>query len=375
MFILWLTQFSLRGIYLLSRLLGLMAASVPQLGAGAARRVHSVRYWRLHGYAVFILVLAYSPCAFHEIYSSMVFLRQNWLIFIVGGMRYVLLMVCTLGTHYRYARQQHYLIGWINRVLRCRRQLLRLLHESSARRAALQLQTREHLFTIFALIVSVVCSSSHTIFLLFDDHMAMVSVNYFCSVLFFYLSQLSLQLCLALYLLALLLLGHLWQHCNGQLQRLLADARQGQQSLVEQRPPRIALLAAQQRWIAYELWRLARLHAVILQLARQLGALHQLQLLAFVIFVPIECVVHGFFTYFVMYSRWWLRKFGHSMGINLYGVFFVCGLFVQMTLVIVHTHRQRDLLSVTRHQLQACALALPHVCSKELRHTVSSCDR
>lgn len=377
----WLTETCLRGVYLLSRLFGLMAASVPQLGAGAGagagaggqagRRVYYSRYWRLHSYVIFILVLAYFPCAFHEIVSSMMFLRQNWLVFIVGCIRYFLLMVSTLGTHYQHTRHQQCLIAWINRVLRCRRQLLRLLHESSARRSALQLRTRAHLLTVFALILSVLCSSSHTIFILSEDYMAMASANYFCSVLFFYLSQLSLQLCLALYLLALLFLGHLWQHSNGQLERLLADALQVQQKLQGHRPPRTALLAAQQRWIALELWRHARLHVEMLQLGRQLCSLHHLQLLAFVIYVPIECVVHAFFTYFVMYSRWWLREMGHSMGINYYGVMFVCGLFVQMSLVILYTHRQRQMLTATRHTLRAGALALPHGCTKQLRQTVS----
>lgn len=370
----WLTETSLRGVYLLSRLFGLMAASVPQLGAGSgtARRVRSMRYWRIHSYVMFVFVLGFSPCAFHEIYSRMGFLRQNSLLFIVGCTRYALLMVCTLGTHYLHTRHQSCLINWINALLRCRRQLLRLLHESRARRSVLQLQTREHLFTVYVLIISILCSSAHTIFILINDPLAQSNFKFFFSVLFFYGSQLSLQLCLALYLLALLLLGHLWHHCNWHLRRLLEDALQGQQTMLAQRRRRVALFAAQQRWLAHELWRLTRLHSQMLQLGRHLCSLHSLQLFAFIIFAPIECVVHAFFTYFVNFSRWWIRKFGHGVGVNINGVLYVCGLLVQMTLVILYTHRQRQILAATRHTLQAGALALPHGCSKPLRQTVSS---
>lgn len=370
----WLTETSLRGIYLLSRLFGLMAATVPQLGAasGSARRVRAMRYWRIHSYVVFIFVLGFSPYAFHEIYSFMGFLRLNSLLFIVGVTRYGLLALSTLGTHYLHSRHQHRLIDWINALLRCRRQLLRLLHESRARRSVLQLQTREHLFTVYLLIVSMVCSSAHSVFILLYDPVAQRSFKFFFSVLFFYVCQLSLQLCLALYLLALLLLGHLWHHCNCHLHCLLEDALQGQQKMLAQRQPRVALLAAQQRWLAHELWRLTRLHSQLLQLGRQLCSLHSLQLFAFITFAVIECIVHGFFTYFVMFSRWWIHRFGHGGGININGMIFLCGLCVQMTLVILYTHRQRQILTATRHTLQTGTLALLPGCSKALRETVSS---
>ncbi|XP_034480853.1 putative gustatory receptor 77a [Drosophila innubila] len=363
---------TLRGIYELSRLFGLMAATLPQMsGNGNVADVRCSRYWRLHGYLVAVFVLCYSPHAFYMIYTRMDFLRQNALLFIVGCQHFALLLVSTVFMVYMHTTRQMCIIRWLNKLLSCRRQLLQLLHTRRLRESLRQLHTRDHLWTVFLLSASIVGSSSHSVFVLSTDPMSQRSGTYFCSVLFYYGLQLGLQLCLGLYVLALLLISHLLHHCNLLLDRILSDAVQVHQSLVKWgMPQRWRLHAAQQHWLALELWRLWRLHGQLLQLSQRLCSFHSIQLLAFVAFVSIECVLHIFFSYFVQFSRWWLRKFRQPAPFNIYGLITISSLFVQLAFVIMQTHRLRCIYCKTRRTLSRAALAVPPSCSKALRQTL-----
>ncbi|KAL7732320.1 hypothetical protein ACLKA6_004310 [Drosophila palustris] len=200
-----LTRATVRGIYLLSRLFGLMAATLPTGGNNGTEveEVHCSWYWRLHGYLVAVFVLCYSPHAFYIVYTRTGFLRQNGLLHIVGCSRFALLLVSSVCMGYKHTRHQMCFIRWLNKLLSCRRQLLQLSHTRRLRDSALQLYTRDHLWIVFVLSASIVGSSFHSISVLSNDPMSQRSVSYFCSVLFFYGLQLGLQLCMGLYVLAL----------------------------------------------------------------------------------------------------------------------------------------------------------------------------
>ncbi|KAH8274499.1 hypothetical protein KR044_001559 [Drosophila immigrans] len=366
---------TLRGIYALSRLLGLMAATMPQLGRNGGRGVRSVWYWRLHGYLVAGFVVCYSPHAIYMIYTRMHFLRQNRLLLIVGLQHYVLLLVSTFIMLYMHTTRQMCFIGWLNKLLSCRRQLLKLLHTSRTQlkdSAHSPLHSRQNLCVLFLLTAAIIGSGVHSGFILIHDPMAHRSARYFGSVLFFYGLQLGLQLCLALYLLVLLLLSHLLHHCNLLLQHILTDALHTHRTHLGMwgMPQRRRLHAAQQHWLSLELWRLWRLHNQLWQLSQHLCSLHSSQLLIFVVFVPIECVMHGFFTYFVHFSRWFAKHNLAHPKFNAFGLLFISSLFLQLTLVIVETHRQRLLYCETRRSLRSAALELPTDCSKALRQTI-----
>lgn len=375
-----LTNATLRGIYLLSRLFGLMAATLPQMsrkrnvaGAREEAGVSISWYWRLHGYLVAAFVFLYSPHAFYMIYTRMDFLRQNHLLHIVGCQHFILLWVSTYFMLYLHTTRQKCFIRWLNKLLSCHLQLLQLLHTRRLRDSALELHTRDHLWTLYLLTLSFIGSSFHSVFILISDPMSQQSFIYFCSVLFFYGLQLGLQLCLGLYVLALLLISHLLHHCNLLLDRILADAVQVHDTFLLRwgMPQRRRLHAAQQHWLALELWRLWRLHSQLLQLSQRLCSLHSTQLLAFVTFVPFECVVHGFFSYFVHFSCWWLRKFRVPANFNIYGLITSASLIVQLALVIMHSQRQRRIYFEMRQTLRSASLALPLSSSKALRKTVN----
>ncbi|KAH8371454.1 hypothetical protein KR093_007530, partial [Drosophila rubida] len=352
-------------IYVLSRLLGLMAATMPQANGG----VRSVWHWRLYGYVVAVFVLCYAPHAIHMIYTRMHFLRQNRLLLIVGLQHYVLLLLSTFIMLYTHTTRQLCFVRWLNKLLSCRRQLQQLLHGASTQHS---LHTRHHLVVLCLLTVAIIGSSSHTMFILIHDTMAHSSAAYFASIVFFYGLQLGLQVCLALYLLALLLISHLLHHCNLQLNRILRDALHTHRTHLAGwgMPQRWRLHAAQQHWLALELWRLWRLHGRLWRLSHQLCALHSVQLLVFVLFAPFECVIHGFFTYFVHFSRWFPRHNREHPKFNAFGLLYLCSLFLQLVLVITQTHRQRRLYCETRRSLRSAALALPTDCSKALRQTL-----
>jgi len=130
-----LTNATLRGIYLLSRLFGLMAATLPQMsrkrnvaGAREEAGVSISWYWRLHGYLVAAFVFLYSPHAFYMIYTRMDFLRQNHLLHIVGCQHFILLWVSTYFMLYLHTTRQKCFIRWLNKLLSCRLQLLQLFH-------------------------------------------------------------------------------------------------------------------------------------------------------------------------------------------------------------------------------------------------------
>ncbi|KAH8399443.1 hypothetical protein KR215_010604, partial [Drosophila sulfurigaster] len=364
-------------IYMLSRLLGLMAATMPQLSRnedGDVPAVQSVRYWRLHSYLVAVFVLCYSPYAFHMIYTRMEFLRQNRLLLLVGLQHYALMLVSTFITLYMHTTHQMCYIRWLNKLLSCRRQLLQLLHNRRLRDSAQSLlHTRQHRVVLFLLTVAIIGSGVHSVFILVHDPMAHSFCGYFASIVFFYGLQLGLQLCLVLYLLVLLLLSHLLHHCNLLLDHILTDAVHTHRLHLSMwgMPQRRRLLAAKQQWLAFELWRLWRLHNRLWQLSQQLCSLHSSQLFIFVLFVPIECVMHGFFTYFVHFSRWWIRRKHDQPKFNAYGLIFVFSLFLHLALVLLQTHRHRHLSFETRRCLRSASLELPADCGKALMHTLN----
>ncbi|XP_064540998.1 putative gustatory receptor 77a [Drosophila montana] len=365
-----LTSGTLRALHLLSQLLGLMAATRPPSMTDGLERLQCSSYWRLYGHLVLLFVLCYSPYAFYIVYTRMDFLRQNRLLLIVGCHRYALLLCAALVTLYSHTTRQLRIIAWVNKLIWCRHQLLGLLHTTRLQESARVLHTRDHL-TVYALALSIVCSCSYTMFILQNDPMAHRSPMYFCSVLFFYGCQLSLQVCLSVYLLGLLMISHLTHHSNLLLAQILDDAVNIQYALLARcLPSRRRLHEAQQHWLALELWRLWRLHGQLMQLSRRLCSLHSIQLLAFVVFASTELVMHLFFSYFVTFSRWWLRKFGKPAPWNPQGSIFTVSLFVQLTLVVVQTHRLQQVFKTTRRTLREGALALPADCSKALRQTL-----
>ncbi|EDW18773.1 putative gustatory receptor 77a [Drosophila mojavensis] len=368
-----LTSGTLRVLHLLSQLLGLTAASWQMLsgrvGVGVAP-VKCERYWRLHGCLVLLFVLGFSPVAMWMVITRMDFLRQNHLLLMVGCHRYALLLGSAVLTLYRHTSRQCRLIVLANKLLWCCRQLFALLHTSRLQSSAHRLHTRDHL-TIYALAVSIACSCSYTVFLLRFDVEAHRSSLFFCAVLFVYVCQLCLQLSLALYLLALLLISHLSHHCNLLLAQLLADAVHSHEALFTRcLPHRQRLLDSQQRWLALELWRLLRLHRQLLRLSLRLCSLHNVQLVLFVIFVAVESIMHSFFSYFVTFSNWWLRKFHEPAPWNVEATVFNVAVFVQLTLVIGHTHRLQQIFRKTRYIFSAGVKDVPVDCSKALSQTL-----
>ncbi|EDV97634.1 GH16979 [Drosophila grimshawi] len=81
----------------------------------------------------------------------------------------------------------------------------------------------------------------------------------------------------------------------------------------------------------------------------------------------MDCVSHGFFTYFVTFSKWWLCKYGESESWNYSATIFFVAFLGQLILVIGQSHRQRQIFRATRHILTEGVQALPADCSKSLR--------
>ncbi|XP_022212939.2 putative gustatory receptor 77a [Drosophila obscura] len=342
--------------YGLTKLFGLMAASTPRRG----QRVRQSLYWRIHGYVMLIFVGCFSPFAFASVYHRMAFLRQNRLLLLVGFNRYVLVLVCTFATLYIHTTKQEEIVGCLNQLLRCRRQLKRLMHTPELRQSIDHLSTRGNLLIVGVLIGVYILSPVHTIQILSWDPAVKANFLYAFSLVFIYACNLILRLSLGLYVLALLLLDHLAHHSNELLARILADAASLQ-------PPfgygiirwRQQLCRSQQKWLALELWRLLHVHHQLLALFRSICSLSGLQAVCFVGMVPLECMVHMFFSYFMHYSKFILRKYQRPFPVNYHIIFFTMGLVANLVLVICLTHRMSRRFAHTRETLRSGVLALP----------------
>ncbi|XP_034657723.1 putative gustatory receptor 77a [Drosophila subobscura] len=343
-------------LYGLSKVFGLMAASTPHRG----RRVRESLYWRIHGYVMLIFVGCFSPIAFASVYQRMAFLRQNRLLLLIGFNRYVLNLVCSFATLYIHTTKQREIVGCLNQLLRCRRRLKRLMHTPELRQSIDHLSTRSNLLIVGVLIGVYILSPVHTVQILSWDPAVRANFLYAFSLVFIYACNLILRLSLGLYVLALLLLDHLGHHSNQLLARILADA-------ASLRPPfgygiirrRQQLYRSQQTWLALELWRLLHVHHQLLALYRSICSLTGLQAVCFVGLVPLECMVHMFFTYFTHYSKFILRKYQRPFPLNYYAMVFTAGLFTHLILVIFLAHRMSRRFAHTRQALRNGVLALP----------------
>ncbi|KAI8036746.1 hypothetical protein M5D96_010547 [Drosophila gunungcola] len=358
-------------MYSLTRVFGLLATA--NWSPRGVERVRQSLYWRIHGWLVLIFVGAFSPFAFWCIYQRMAFLRQNLILLLIGFNRYALLLGCAATTLWIHCSKQAEIIGCLNRLLRCRRQLRRLMHTRVLRDSLDCLATRAHILEVVVLLSSFILSSAQPIQILRDEPEVRNNFMYACSLVFVYTCQLILQLSLGLYTLALLFLGHLVRHSNLLLARILDDA--GNILENSQRaglaPNRQQLYRNQQKWLALELWRLLDVHQQLLKLHRSICSLHAVQAVCFVGYVPLECMIHLFFTYFMKYSKFILRKYGRSFPLNYYAIAFMLGLFANLLLVILPSYYSEKRFSRTRETLKGGGLAFPSGNTvKQLKHTM-----
>ncbi|EDW34705.1 GL12757 [Drosophila persimilis] len=355
----WLRKVAIAALlvlYGLAKVFGLMAASTPRGG----HRVRQSLYWRIHGYAMLVFVGCFSPIAFASVYHRMAFLRQNRLLLLIGFNRYVLMLLCAFATVCIHTTKQEEIVGCLNQLLRCRRRLMRLMHTPELRQSIDRLSTRGNLLIVGVLIGVFILSPVHTLQILAWDPAVRENFLYVFSLLFIYACQLILRLSLGLYVLVLVLLDHLGYHSNQLLARLLADAASLRAPLgygIIRR--RQQLYHSQQTWLALELWRLLHVHHQLLALFRSICSLTGLQAVCFVSLVAMECMVHMFFTYFMHYSKFILRKYHRAFPFNYYAMTFVASLFANLVLVICLTHRMIRRFAHTREVLRSGVLALP----------------
>ncbi|KAH8234931.1 hypothetical protein KR032_005832, partial [Drosophila birchii] len=360
-------------LYGLTKVFGLMATgkSCPR----GIERVKRSLYWRLHGWMMLIFVGVFSPYSFYCIYQRMAFLRQNKLLLLIGFNRYVLLLVCAFVTQWIHCSKQEEIIGCLNRLLRCRRQLRRLMHTRELRDSLDCLATRGHLMQLGLLLCSFIFATCQPIQVLKDDPEVRHNLTYACCLVFILTCQLTLQLSLGMYTLALLFLGHLVRHSNLLLERILADAGcilEGSALQAGYGANRQQLYRSQQQWLALELWRLLRVHQQLLKLHRSISSLYGVQAVCFVAYVPMECMVHLFFTYFMKYSKFIIRKYGHGFPLNYYAIAFMTGLFTNLLLVILPTYYSDRRFTGTRQRLRFGSLAFStQITAKELRNTLN----
>ncbi|XP_068142202.1 LOW QUALITY PROTEIN: putative gustatory receptor 77a [Drosophila tropicalis] len=388
----------LQGLYWMAKVFGLLAAtstptkqtattttttsSTKRCGKGKRGqpsgrmewKLHYSRYWRLHGYLVMIFVGCYSPYAFWTIFCRMSFLRQNRLLLIIGFNRYVLVLFCAFFTLYIHTSKQKNMLKCFNGLLKIQRELKRLTmpaSENCRTTSASYLHTWNHSIALGVFLICFVCSSSHTTQLLLIDPEVRRNIAYAFSLFFVFLCQLCLELSLGMYFLALLLITHLVHQCNMLLKRLLSDVndihRRHTQTL-----HRRTFYSVQQYWLSLELWQLLRVHFDLMRLSRCISSLHSVQMLCFIAFVPMECMVHLFISYFVHYSRAFLRRFHRRLPLNMYAMVFIGSLFINLSLVILYTHRMRRKFAETRNTLSRGGLALPsgNWMTKQLRETI-----
>ncbi|KAH8293498.1 hypothetical protein KR054_000950, partial [Drosophila jambulina] len=360
-------------LYGLTKVFGLMATG--QSSPRGVERVRRSLYWRLHGWVMLIFVGVVSPFAFVCIYHRMAFLRQNTLLLLIGFNRYVVLLACAFVTHWIHCSKQEEIIGCLNRLLRCRRQLRRLMHTQELRDSLDCLATRRHLMQLGLLLCSFIFSTAQPLQVLKDDPEVRRNLTYACCLVFVLTCQLTLQLSLGMYTLALLFLGHLVRHSNLLLERILADAGQILEAGTLQAgygANRQQLFRSQQQWLALELWRLFRVHQQLLKLHRSISRLYGVQAVCFVAYVPMECMVHLFFTYFMKYSKFIIRKHGRGFGLNYYAIFFMTGLFTNLLLVILPTYYSERRFRSTRVKLRFGSLAFPsRITARELKSTLN----
>ncbi|XP_044317566.1 putative gustatory receptor 77a [Drosophila rhopaloa] len=357
-------------LYSLTRVFGLMATanSSPR----GIERVRQSLYWRIHGWLMLIFVGGFSPFAFLCIFGRMTFLRQNQILLLIGFNRYVFLLACASATLWIHCFKQAEIIGCLNRLLKCRRQLRSLMHTQELRDSLDCLATRKHLIEVVALLSSIVLSSAQPIQILKDDPEVGNNSLYAFSLVFVYTCQLILQLSLGIYTMALLFLGHLVRHSNMLLARILADARKVLENSLGAglAPSRQQLYKNQQKWLALELWRLLHVHQQLLRLHRSICSLHGVQAVCFVVYVPMECTIHLFFTYFMKYSKFILRKHKRGFPLNYYAIAFMLGLFVNLLLVILPSYYSERRFKCTRETLR-CGLPFPSTNTvRQLKHTM-----
>ncbi|KAH8257422.1 hypothetical protein KR038_009313, partial [Drosophila bunnanda] len=368
-----LGQLVLALLYGLARVFGLMATG--QSSPRGIRRVRWSLYWRLHGWVMLIFVGVFSPYAFVCIYHRMAFLRQNKLLLLIGFNRYVLLLACAFVAQWIHCSKQAQIIGCLNQLLRCRRQLRRLMHTRELRDSLDCLATRRHLMQLGLLVCSFVFSTCQPLQVLKDDPEVRRNLTYACCLVFILTCQLTLQLSLGMYTLSLLFLGHLVRHSNLLLDRILADAGhilEDSSLLAGYGANRQQLYRNQQQWLALELWRLLRVHQQLLKLHRSISSLYGVQAVCFVAYVPMECMVHLFFTYFMKYSKFIIRKYGHGFPLNYYAIAFMTGLFTNLLLVILPTYYSERRFSCTREKLRCGSLAFSsRITARELRNTLN----
>nr|XP_017022686.1 putative gustatory receptor 77a [Drosophila kikkawai] len=360
-------------LYGLTRVFGLMATghSCPR----GIERVKRSLYWRLHGWVMLIFVGVFSPYAFFCIFQRMAFLRQNRLLLLIGFNRYVLLLACAFVTQWIHCSKQKEIIGCLNRLLRCRRQLRRLMHTRELRDSLDCLATRGHLMQLGLLLFAFIFSTFQPLQVLKDDPEVRRNLIYACCLVFIITCQLTLQLSLGMYTLALLFLGHLVRHSNLLLERILADAErilEGSNLQAGYGANRQQLYRSQQQWLALELWRLVRVHQQLLKLHRSISSLYGVQAVCFVAYVPMECMIHLFFTYFMKYSKFIIRKYGHGFPLNYYAIAFMSGLFTNLLLVILPTYYSERRFRWTRERLRCGSLTFPsRIIAKELKNTLN----
>ncbi|XP_017080089.1 putative gustatory receptor 77a [Drosophila eugracilis] len=369
LFLLGMSALSL--LYSLTRVFGLMATtnSSPR----GIKRARESLYLRVHGAVMLIFVGCFSPYAFWCIYQRMAFLRQNQILLLIGFNRYVLLLICAAITLWIHCSKQKEILRCLNGLLKCRRQLRKLMHTVELRESLDCLASRGHLIDVVVLLISIVFSSAQPIQVLKDDPEVRRNFMYGCCLVFVYSCQLILQLSLGMYTLALLFLGHLVRHSNLLLAQTLTDAEKILKNSLRAGfwPNRQQLYREQQKWLALELWRLLHLHQQLLKLRQCIYSLYAVQAVCFVGYVPLECMIHLFFTYFMKYSKFILRKYGRSFSLNYYAIVFMIGLFTNLLLVILPTYYLERKLNGTRETLRRGTLVFSsRITAKQFKHTM-----
>ncbi|XP_017098467.2 putative gustatory receptor 77a [Drosophila bipectinata] len=370
-----LSLVAMSALYLLhglTRVLGLLAVQCPSSRI-AIRRVRMSGYWRIHGWLMMIFLGVYSPFAFWSIYNHMPFLRHHKMLLLVSLNRFgALLLWATLCLWISCSKQAE-IIECLNGLLKCQRLLHRLMYTQELKDSLNCLANRNNVTKLVLFIVFIVMAAAQPMQILIDDPEVRTNFVYAFSLVFVYSCQLILQLSLAIFTLILLFVAHLVRHSNLLLARTLADVGGVLESSRRARlgPDRQRLYGSQQQWLAFELLRVLHLHQKLLKLHQCICRLHGVQAVCFVVYVPIECMVHLFFSYFMRYSKFILRKYGKSLPFNYYGICFLIGLFSCLLLVILGTRHSERQFSRTRETFRSAVCCFPSECTdKKLIYTL-----
>lgn len=360
----------------LTRVLGLLAVHSPS-SCIADRRVRISGYWRIHGWLMLIFMGVYSPFAFWSIYNRLPFLRQNKMLLLVSLNRFAALLLWATLCLWISCSKQSEIIKCLNGLIKCQRMLQKLMYTQELKDSLNCLANINNVRKMVLLIVFTVMSAAQPMQMLKDDPEVRENFMYAFSLVFVYFCQLILQLSLAIFTFLLLFMAHLVRHSNLLLARTLADVGGILESSRQAgpRPDRQRLYGAQQQWLAFELLRVLHLHQKLLKLHQCIWRLHGVQAVCFVVFGPIECVVHLFFTYFMRYSKFILRKYGTPFPFNYYGICFLIGLFSNLLLVIQCTRHSERQFARTRELFRSAVFCFPSECTeKKLIYTVSTCS-